>query len=198
MLKNTILLMFIALSASLITASSYAKGPGDKAEDFTLTGIDGSSYNLSGALENSKNGVIVIFWSTECPWVQPYNDRINDYIKDMNNKGFTVWGINANNTESLDDVKVHAKKNSYEFPMLKDIGNTVADMLGATRTPEAYMIAKDKTILYHGRISDNRYKAEEKSNDLGNAAADVSLGKEVAVKETKSFGCGIKKDGQDN
>ncbi len=198
MLKKATLLMFFALFATMISNNILAKGPGDKAEDFTLSGIDGSSYNLSAGLENSKNGVVVIFWSTECPWVQPYNDRINDYVKDMNDKGFTVWAINANNTESLDDVKSHAKKNSYVFPMLKDVGNTVADMFGATRTPEAYIISKDKIILYHGRISDNRYKAEEKSNDLGNAAGEVSQGKEVTVKETKSFGCGIKKVGQDN
>lgn len=189
---------FLAILLSALTLNVFAKGPGDKSEDFTLSNWDGTKYNLTESLSNSKNGVVVIFWSAECPWVQPYNDRINDYVKEMGEKGFTVWAINANSTESLDDVTNHAKKNGYSFPVLKDVDNVVADMLGATRTPEAFMISKDMVILYHGRISDNRNKAEQTTIDLLNAANDVSGGKEVAVKETKSFGCGIKKVGQQN
>ena len=161
MFKNSISIMVLVLFAFTFAFRVSAKGPGDKAEDFSISGIDGSKYNLTEGLGNSQNGVIVIFWSAECPWVQPYNDRINDYVKDLNEKGFTVWAINANNTESLDDVKNHAAKNNYAFPMLKDVNNTVADMLGATRTPEVFLIAKDKTILYNGRISDNRRKADK-------------------------------------
>lgn len=197
MLNNSISTFLIALFAFTISLSISAKGPGDKAEDFSLSGTDGSKYNLTEGLNNSKSGVVVIFWSSECPWVQPYNDRINDYVKELNDNGFTVWAVNANNTESIEAVKSHAAKNGYAFPMLKDVNNTVADMLGATRTPEVFMIGKDMTILYHGRISDNRNKSDQTVYDLGNAASEVSLGKEVSVKETKSFGCGIKRVGQD-
>ena len=197
MQKISRLISIIALFIVFISNTGFSKGPGDKADDFSLNGIDGVNYNLQTALENSENGVIVIFWSIECPWVQPYNDRINDYVKDLSDKGFTVWAINANHTESVDEIITHYNKNKYTFPMLKDVNNKVADMLEASRTPESFMIAKDKTILYHGRISDNRNKSDETENNLGNAASDVSGKKEVTVKETKSFGCTIKKIGQD-
>ena len=195
MLKKSIFALFLPIILAAFT--TFAKGPGDKAEDFTLVGTDGSKYNLTEAVNNSKNGVVVVFWSCECPWVQPYNDRINEYSKELSDKGFTLWAINANSTESLDEVKSHANTNSYSFPMLKDENNAVADMLGATRTPEVFMIGKDMTILYHGRISDNKNKSEETIIDLKNAAGEVSGGKEVTVKETKSFGCTIKRAGQD-
>jgi len=190
-------LFALILPLILFSLTTFAKGPGDKADDFTLKSTEGAKYNLSEAVNNSKNGVVVIFWSSECPWVQPYNDRINDYIKELNDNGFIVWAINANSTESLDEVSSHAKKNNYAFPMLKDENNAVADMFGATRTPEVFMIGRDMTILYHGRISDNRNKSEETVIDLKNAAGEVSQGKEVSVKETKSFGCTIKRVGQD-
>ncbi len=189
---------FLAILLAVAAINLFAKSPGDKSEDFSLSNWDGTKYNLTESLNNSKNGVIVIFWSAECPWVQPYNDRINDYVKEMSEKGFTVWAINANSTESLEEVTGHAKKNGYTFPVLKDENNVVADMLGATRTPEAFMISKEMVILYHGRISDNKNKAEQTTVDLMNAVNDVSNGREVAVKETKSFGCGIKKVGQQN
>lgn len=193
MSKKLILSLFLAFFALTVDLLSLTKGPGDKIDNFTIASIDGNSYSLNDALKSSEKGLIVIFWSTECPWVQPYNDRINDYVKDYNEKGFTVWVINSNNTESKDAVIEHTKKNSYFFPMLKDENNVVADLFGATRTPEAFVISKENVILYHGRISDNRTAAEQTTHDLKNAADEIAAGKDVSVKETKSFGCGIKR-----
>ena len=167
--------------------------PGDKIEDFQFLILTGKSYNLAEALKTSNSGVIVMFWSTECPNVQPYNDRINDYAKEYMNKGFTVWAINSNNTESTDAVSEHAKKNGYIFSVLKDDKNVVADLFGATKTPEVFVIGKDNTILYHGRISDNKVATEQSSHDLKIAIEEIAAGKDVTVKETKAFGCGIKR-----
>lgn len=189
MFKKSIFTLFLFLFSAVV----FAKGPGDKAEDFTISNYDGAKYNLSEAVSNSKNGVVVMFWSTECPNVQPYNDRINDYVKGYTDNGFTVWAINSNNTEPTDEVSSHAKKNNYIFPVLKDNNNVVADLLGATRTPEVYVIGKDMTILYHGRISDNKEQASQTSHDLNTAIGEIASGKEVSVKETKFFGCSIKR-----
>lgn len=193
MLKNSILRLILLIFAVSFTTSVFAIGPGDKAQDFTINNYDGVKYNLSEALANSKNGVIVMFWSTECPNVQPYNDRINDYAKEYTDNGFTVWAINSNSTEPTDAVASHTKNNNYVFPVLKDNNNVVADLFGATRTPEVYIIGKDGTVLYHGRITDNKNKAEQTSHDLKTAAGEIAAGKEVSVKETKFFGCSIKR-----
>ena len=155
MSRKVVFSLILAIFALTLDSFAFTKGPGDKVDDFTITNYDGKSYNLADALKSSNTGVIVMFWSTECPWVQPYNDRINDYAKEYSEKGFTVWAINSNNTESVDVVKEHAGKNSYSFPMLKDNNNVVADIFGSTRTPEVFVINKDNTVLYHGRISDN-------------------------------------------
>ena len=198
-MKKPIFLLSLALLfvTLLVSNSTFAKGPGDKADDFSLVSTKGTKYNLTEELNNSKNGVIVMFWSTECPNVQPYNDRINDFVNHYRDKGFAVWAINSNSTESKENAAAHAKKNNYSFPMLKDENNVVADMFGATRTPEVYMIGKDRTILYHGRISNSKNKSEEISMDLKNAVDEAALGKEITVKETKFFGCTIKRVGQD-
>lgn len=193
MLKNSILRLFLFIFAVSVTTSAFAMGPGDKASDFTINNYDGAKYNLNEALANSKNGVIVMFWSTECPNVQPYNDRINDYAKEYSDNGFTVWAINSNSTEPTDAVASHAKNNSYVFPVLKDENNVVADLFGATRTPEVYIIGKDGVIKYHGRITDNKDKASQTTMDLNTAVGEIASGKEVTVKETKFFGCGIKR-----
>jgi alkyl hydroperoxide reductase subunit AhpC len=93
----------------------------------------------------------------------------------------------------LEDVKSHAGGKGYVFPMLKDDNNSVADMLGATRTPEVYVIDKNGIILYHGSIDDNRDAAKVSTNHLRNALDEIIAGKEVSVKNTKFFGCTIKR-----
>ena len=192
MTKLKLIALFIVI---LLTKISFASDPGDKADDFSLKNYDGTSYSLSG-LKDSK-AVVIMFWSCTCPNVQPYNDRINDFVKEYQQKGITFLAINANSTETVDQVSEHANKNSYPFPVLKDVNNVVADKIGASRTPEVYVLSTDRTILYHGRISDSKFKEQETSLDLKNALDEILAGKDVTVKVTKSFGCTIKRI-QDN
>jgi len=183
--------IFSVLLILLGAISLFAKDPVDTVDDFTLKNYDGKEYNLGSALNNGY--VVVIFWSSECPYVQPFNDRINDYVKPYQEKGVTFWAINSNSTESTDAVKSHAEKNGYIFPMLKDENNVVADLFEATRTPEVFIIGKDRKILYHGRIDDNSYADKATTCDMKNALNELSAGKEISVKSTKSFGCTIKR-----
>jgi peroxiredoxin len=191
MLKKLIINLFLSL-AILISANLFAKGPGDKVDDFKLKSVDGKEYKLSDALSKS-NYVVVMFWSVQCPFVQAYTDRIITLANEYTNKEIAFWAINANSTESMVEVKAHAEEKGYPFPMLKDVNNVVADMLGATRTPEVFLINKDREIVYHGRIDDNREETKVTSSDLRNALDEVLAGKDVIVKNTKSFGCSIKR-----
>ncbi len=194
MFKKT---LFTALSslilAGLLVSTSINAGnnPGDQAIDFTLKNWDGATYTLSD-FKNTK-AIVIMFWSCECPYVQPYNDRISDFTNEYSKKGITFIAINSNSTETNQDVEAHAKQHNYPFPVLKDVNNVVADSFGATRTPEVFVLDVNRTILYHGRISDNREKDKETSFELKDALDDIIAGKDISVKETKSFGCSIKK-----
>lgn len=190
---------FLALVFAILafTTHSFSKEPGDKTDDFTLSTYDGKKFTLSEELKNSK-AVVVMFWSTQCPFAQAYNNRAKELYNAYHDKGIAIWAINSNSTESNEEVASHAKENGFTFPVLKDKNNVIADMLGAERTPEVYVIDKDKVILYHGRIDDNKDASKVSSHDLKNALDEILAGKDVSVKSTKSFGCTIKKIGNDN
>jgi len=194
MLKKPIIKLLFAF-ALITSANLFAKGPGDKVDDFKLKSTEGKEYKLSDALSKS-NFVVVMFWSVQCPFVQAYTDRINTLANEYSSKGITFWAVNANSTESMNEVKAHAMEKGYPFPVLKDVNNVVADMLGATRTPEVFLIDKDLEILYHGRIDDNREENKVTSSDLRHALDDVLAGNDVTIKSTKSFGCSIKRAGE--
>ncbi len=189
-MKKALLILTVILI--ILSNHIFAKGPGDKIPDFTIKNYDGKTYSLNGVKD--AKGVIIVFWSTECPNVQGYNDRINDYVSDFQKKGFVFWAINSNNTESASDVEAHALQNNYVFPVLKDDNSVVADLFEATKTPEVFVLNSDNVIVYHGRIDDNKNKSEVTTYDLQNAVNDIYNGKEVTVKSTRHFGCSIKKN----
>jgi len=185
---SSILILFILL---IFSSKSYSIEPGDKASDFKIDNFDGKTYKLS---ENTNaSAIVIMFWSAECPFVQPYTERINTLTAEYVKKNVVFWGINSNKTESTERVKEHYFEKGYPFPMLKDEGNAVADLFGATRTPEVFVLDKNLTVLYHGRIDNSRDINEVTTTDLKNALDEILSGKEVTNKITKQFGCTIKR-----
>src|SRR5947208_13005310 len=149
------------LAAILIVAFAAVVGsgrnPGDlpappaigaMIDDFKLPDADGAQHTLNSL--KGKNGAVVIFIATKCPVSNAYNDRMEKLAQDYKAKGINVIGINANNTEPAAEVKAHAADKHLTFTILKDDGNKLADRLGATRTPEAYVLDSNNKLLYHG------------------------------------------------
>jgi len=164
---------------------------GDQVSDFVIDNYDGSQYSLSNS---GAKTTVIIFVSTECPFVQPYTDRLISLNNEFGSKGITIWGINSNKTEPTEEVMNHAKEKNYNFPILKDNDNVVANQFGAARTPEVFVIDNNSmTVIYHGRIDDNKEADKVTSNDLQNALNDFLAGNAITVNETKAFGCSIKK-----
>jgi len=182
----------VLLLMMLFAGLGFAKDPGDKIDDFSITNYDNKTYTLSD-LKDSK-AVVIIFWSAECPFVQAFNDRINSIVKPYLDKGITFWGINSNQTESAGEVQTHFENHGYLFPVLKDNGSKIADLFDAQRTPEVFILNSDRVILYHGRIEDSQKAENVTTHDMQNALDEILAGKDVSVKTTKSFGCTIKRN----
>lgn len=162
-----------------------------KVENFTLADVSGNYHSLE-EFKDSK-AIVLMFIATQCPISNDYNERMVKISADFSAKGISFIGINSNKQESVDEIREHNEKNNFNFLVLKDANNVIADKLQATVTPEIYVLNSDFEILYHGRIDDSRRANEIKSNDLINALENVLSGKEVEVKKTKAFGCTIKR-----
>jgi len=160
-------------------------------DDFKLPDADGKEHSLK-ALAGSK-GAVVIFIATKCPVSNAYNERMEKLAQEYQAKGINFIGINSNNTEPAAEVKSHASEKGLTFTILKDDGNKIADRLGATRTPEAYVLDASMKLVYHGRI-DNSQKVEGiTSEDLRDALNEMLAGKAVTKTGGAAFGCTIKR-----
>lgn len=164
---------------------------GSTIADFSLPDTSGASHSL--ATLRGKNGTVLIFIAVQCPVSNAYNERMEKLAQDYKARGVNVVGINANSTESAADVKDHASRNNLTFTILKDNGNKIADVLGATRTPEAYFLDASNKLLYHGRIDNSRDITQVNSSELRDALEATLAGKPVPKNTANAFGCSIKR-----
>ena len=192
-LASILIVAFAAVAGSGRNASDLPAPPviGTTIEDFKLPDADGAEHSLKSL--TGKNGAVLIFISVQCPVSNAYNDRMEKLAQDYKAKGVNVIGINSNSTEPAGAVKSHASEKHLTFTILKDDGNKIADRLGATRTPETYLIDAGGKLVYHGRI-DNSQKTEGiTSNDLREALDEMLAGKPVTKTGGAAFGCTIKR-----
>lgn len=97
---------------------------------------------------------VVVFMGWECPLVKQYVPRLNDLQKKFGDQGVHFLAVNSNQHDSLTELKYFAETFELEIPILKDVGNQLADEFGAQRTPEAFLLDAEQNIIYQGRIDD--------------------------------------------
>jgi peroxiredoxin len=191
-LASIIIIAFAAVAGSGSTSDLPAPPAiGTMIEDFKLPDTSGAERSLKSLA--GKNGAVLIFISVQCPVSNGYNERMEKLAEDYKARGVSVIGINSNVTEPVSAVKAHAADKHFTFTILKDDGNKIADRLGATRTPEAYVIDANGKLVYHGRIDNSQNTANITSNDLRDALDELLSGKAVSKTGGAAFGCSIKR-----
>ncbi len=178
-------------AASQNSAPAAQVTVGSKVGDLPFTTLDGKPASLYQFV--AQQGTLLIFVATRCPVSNDYNQRMAELARDYTARGFAVIGVNANRNEPPEEVAQHAAEKGLGFTIVKDPDDRVADLFGASVTPEAYLFDTSWALRYHGRIDDSRNPANIITRDLRAALDAVAAGKPVPVMETKAFGCSIKR-----
>ena len=106
--------------------------------------------------------------------------------------GITALLVHAANIDEIySDHEKDLIKNFIKS-YLKDEDGGAAASYGALRTPECFVIDRDRKILYMGAFDDNT-KADQVTVKYVEAAVDAALeGKDPEVQETPPVGCLIR------
>ena len=167
--------------------------------DVKLKDISGKEISVSEV--KKEKGVLVMFSCNTCPYVVKNQQRtvaIAAYAQ-KNDVGVIILNSNEgqrNDDDSYESMKTYAKEQNYTWHYAVDKNNELADAFGANRTPECFLFDKDLKLVYHGAIDDNPSDAGSvKRNHLQEAITELSTGKEISIKESRSVGCGIKRKG---
>lgn len=169
-------------------------------KDFKLiNAVNKNEVSLSDF--NNKKVIAVIFTSNYCPYSKLYEQRILDLHKRFAGQSFQILLINPNNPEkskddSIEKMAQKARDKKFPFPYLVDKNQLVCKQFGATKTPEAFLLAKKGNsfqIVYHGAIDDNPQVPQDVTNAYISDAIVAALGgKAVRNAKTRATGCVIK------
>src|SRR3989442_6727613 len=131
----------------------------ERAPDFSLPGVDGSTHSLSSFKD--KPILVVAFWCNHCPYVQAWEDRTIATQKEFAGKGVQFVAINPNETEGYpeDDfphMVARAKAKGYPFPYLRDESQKVAEAYGGVCTPDFFGVDRNRRLRYRGPPHDSK------------------------------------------
>lgn len=156
-----------------------------------------NNYGKTTALRDyaDKQIIVLAFLGTECPLAKLYGPRLSELQDKFAAQDVMILGINSNKQDSLTELTGYVHRAQINFPMLKDVGNKLADAVGATRTPEVYVLDASRQVRYHGRI-DDQYgvgvaRPQPERSDLVVAIEELLAGKAVSQPVTPAVGCYI-------
>lgn len=194
--------LFIAVTSLLMTTNSYAQTPLAIGSSLPLGSVgmedvSGRSFSLNDI--SDRNGLLVIFASNTCPWIQRMESRINELSEftDENDIGMVALNPNEGYRErgdNLEEMVKHADKSDYQFPYLLDESHQIADAFGASRTPEVFLFNGDMELVYSGAIDDNANNANGVQRSYTRQAIDAILtDTETQPTRSRPVGCSIKR-----
>ena len=174
-----------------VAQGETAAALGRKIDNFSLQDYRGAERSLSEL--SGKQATVIVFMGTECPLAKIYGPRLAELAAKYAPQGVRFVGIDANRQDSIAEIGAYARECGIEFPMLKDLNDVVTNSLGATRTPEVFVLDKDRVVRYWGRIDDRcgvGYARDKIEHDYLAAALDAMLaGHAVETAHVDAVGC---------
>ncbi|HEY2154363.1 MAG TPA: redoxin domain-containing protein [Isosphaeraceae bacterium] len=167
--------------------------PAKPTVDFRLQDHRGTWHTLDEARD--RKVVVLAFLGVECPLAEAYAPRLAEIARDFERRGIGFLGVDANPQDGPVAIGRFADKHGLPFPILKDVGNCLADRIGAERTPEVFVLDGSRAVVYRGRIDDQYaigvHRPSPTRHDLVDALEAVLAGRPVATPRTDAVGCKI-------
>lgn len=167
---------------------------GDKAPQWKdLVGVDDQKHSLADYGEAKL--LVIVFISNHCPVARDYEDRLIALAKEYEELGVELVAINVSTLaiDRLERMKERAKEKAFPFEYLYDPRQKVGRDYGATHTPHAFLLDRERRIAYMGAIDDGKGQgyADVKRHYLRDAIAAALKGSKPDRPETRQFGCAI-------
>ncbi len=161
---------------------------GQPVPDLTLYDLAGRPHHL-----NDYRGrvVVLVFWSAECPWSRRADEALAAMQAEWPADQVTVLSIASNANEKLEDIQTAAAARRVT-PLMHDPGQRAARALGATITPEVFVINADGCLRYHGAFNDATFRQPEPTtNYLWEAVGALLSGENPVPGHHPPYGCTI-------
>ena len=168
---------------------------GTPAPSFSLPDPDGMVHSLP----DNADAYLVMFICNHCPFVKHIREELARIGDEYGRRGVAIYAINSNDiakypADGPTEMKREAETWGYAFPYLLDESQSVAKAFRAACTPDFFVFAADKRLVYRGQLDDSRPSNDKPvdGRDLRAALDAVLAGTPVNAAQVPSIGCNIK------
>jgi peroxiredoxin len=167
----------------------------ERAPSFRLPGTDGAEHSLESY--DDADVLVIVQSCNHCPYVQAWEGRMIAVQRDYADRGVRLVAFNSNDAErypadSFAAMRSRASQQGFNFDYLHDADQSLARALGSEATPEVFVFDRDRRLVYHGAIDDNRDDRAVTTHYLRDALDAVLAGRDPEVAETPPVGCSVK------
>ncbi|HEB31501.1 MAG TPA: thioredoxin family protein [Spirochaetes bacterium] len=170
---------------------------GTKAPGFSLPDTEGNIVSPDDFKDNPA--LLVVFMCNHCPYVKHIIEPFVGLVKEYQEKGVGVVGINSNDVEgypedSPTNMARVAKNLGFTFSYLYDEDQEAAKAYHAACTPDFFLFDGSRNLVYRGQLDSSRPGNDIPitGKDLRAAMDAVLEGKPMAEEQRPSLGCNIK------
>lgn len=187
-MKSLLVLVFTTLSGLCLGQKTIS--------DFALPDVAGQTVSLTGF--SSSRAVVVIFTSNDCAFDGYYTGRIKSLAESFEGKiQFLLINSYPGAAESVDRMALLYKTWDLSIPYLADKDQQVMELLGARKSPEAFLLKKVAgkfAIAYQGAIDDNpQFASDVKQHYLRDAIEKLLANQGIVQPLVRTSGCSIRK-----
>jgi thioredoxin-related protein len=143
----------------------------------------------------TKN-LVVVFMSAKCPCSDSHLAVLKKLSE--NYKDYKFVAVHANSDEGADLTKTYFAAAKLPFPVVQDVKGALANDFKALKTPHAFVFNARGEIAYQGGVTNSAKAESADKNFLAAALEDLHQGHEVKVKNGRTLGCIILRDGEQN
>jgi peroxiredoxin len=123
---------------------------GQRAPDFTLDDLSGTTFTLSELRD--KKPALLIFWATWCPACRQAIPYFSEIYAQYSPRGLEVISVNIATNDPLPRVQSFQEVNKLPYRILYDEKNEVSRVYGVFGIPTSLLINRDGIIEYRGNI----------------------------------------------
>ena len=164
------------------------------AAEVQLSDFNGKAHSPLRAA--THKATVILFTLPDCPIANAYAPEINRLVADYSAKGVAFYLAHVDRDLTAAAARQHAKDYSLQCPVLLDSQHALVKALGATKTPQAFLLGPDGKPRYQGRINNlfadyGQRRQTVTQHDLRHALDAVLAGKPVSQPDTEVIGCHI-------
>jgi len=158
-----------------------------------LPGVDGKNYSLMDLAD--KNIVVVAITCNHCPIALEYFGRLKEFSQEFcgprSDVALVAISLSSLETDKLERMKELSQRESLNFPYLRDESQAIGKQLGATVTPQFFILDKSRRLVYRGPWDDQVNQTKVKTRYVEDAVKALRSGKAPPQAEVRSLGCSI-------